>query len=120
MLFADMTWWPVNISWALLANRRSCFAGEELAIAFAPLSAEERTQMSDRFRRVFEGHAEKQDLAVLAQTYECRVAVVTAQDGAWNRDAFATSDLYTLVESQQNRWRIYVATGKGTDEHPSP
>jgi hypothetical protein len=76
--------------------------------------------MSDRFRRVFEGHAEKQDLAVLAQTYECRVAVVTAQDGAWNRDAFATSDLYTLVESQQNRWRIYVATGKGTDEHPSP
>jgi hypothetical protein len=109
MLFADMTWWPVNISWALMANRRSCFAGEELAVAFAPISAEERWHMSDRFQRVFDGQAQKQDLAVLAQTYDCRVAVVTAQDGAWTRDPFATSSFYTLVESRQDRWRIYVA-----------
>jgi hypothetical protein len=108
MLFADITWWPVNISWALMANRRSCFAGEALAVAFAPISAEERSQMSERFQRVFDGRAEKQDLAVLAQTYGCRVAVVTAQDGAWARDPFATSSLYTLVESRQDRWRIYV------------
>jgi hypothetical protein len=109
MLFADMTWWPVNISWALMANRRSCFAGEELAVAFAPIPAEERWQMTDRFQRVFDGRADPQDLAVLAQTYQCRVAVVTAQDGAWNRDPFADSSFYTLVESRQDRWRIYVA-----------
>jgi hypothetical protein len=109
MLFADMTWWPVNISWALLANRRSCFAGEELAVAFAPISAEARSQMSERFQRVFDGRAEQQDLAVMAQTYDCRVAVVTAQDGAWDQDPFATSSFYTLVESRQDRWRIYVA-----------
>jgi hypothetical protein len=108
MLFADMTWWPVNISWALMANRRSCFAGDELAIAFAPISAQQRWQMSDRFQRVFDGRAEAQDLAVLAQTYGCRVAVVTAQDGAWKQDPFAASSLYTLVESRQDRWRIYV------------
>jgi hypothetical protein len=109
MLFADMTWWPVNISWALMANRRSCFAGDELAVAFAPMSAEQRWRMTDRFQRVFDGRAEQQDLDVLAQTYGCRVAIVTAQDGAWQRDPFATSSLYTLVESQQDRWRIYVA-----------
>jgi hypothetical protein len=120
MLFADMTWWPVNISWALMANRRSCFAGEELAVAFAPISAEERWRMSERFQRVFDGQAEKQDLAVLAQTYDCRVAVVTAQDGAWTRDPFATSSLYTLVESRQDRWRIYVASTWGTLEHSAP
>ena len=34
---ADLTPWPVNISWALLADRSSCFAGREMAIAFAPL-----------------------------------------------------------------------------------
>lgn len=120
MLFADMTWWPVNISWALMANRRSCYAGEELAIAFAPLSGEQRAQTSDRFQRVFDGQAQEQDLAVLAQTYECRVAVVTPQDGAWSHDPFAGSALYTLVESQQNRWRIYVATDKRAHDKPSP
>jgi hypothetical protein len=120
MLFADMTWWPVNISWALLANRRSCFAGEELAVAFAPISAEQRWQMSDRFQRVFDGRADQQDLAVLAQKYDCRVAVVTAQDGAWTRDPFATSGFYTLVELRPDRWRIYVASATGTQQHPVP
>ena len=39
LFLADMTPWPVNISWALLADRRSCYAGSELAIPFAPISA---------------------------------------------------------------------------------
>jgi hypothetical protein len=120
MLFADMTWWPVNISWALMANRRSCYAGEELAIAFAPISEAERTQMSERFQRVFEGRPENQDVAILAQTYDCRVAVVTPQDGAWKQDPFAASRFYTLVESQPNRWRIYLAAGKSSDGYPFP
>ena len=38
LFLKDLTPWPVNISWALLANRSSCFAGREMAIAFAPLS----------------------------------------------------------------------------------
>jgi hypothetical protein len=120
LLFADMTWWPVNISWALMANRRSCFAGEELAVAFAPISAEERWQMTDRFQRVFDGQAEKQDLAVLAQTYDCRVAVITPQDGAWKRDPFASSSFYTLVESRQARWRIYVVSTSASLQQPAP
>jgi hypothetical protein len=125
LLFADITPWPVNISWALLANRRSCYAGEELAIAFAPISAEQRWQMSERFQRVFQGQAQAQDLAMLSQTYDCRIAVVTAQDGAWQQDPFAGSAYYTLVESRPNRWRIYARTSsEGTQqkspEHASP
>src|SRR4029077_13306323 len=34
---ADVTAWPVNISWALMANRASCFAGRELALAFVAI-----------------------------------------------------------------------------------
>jgi hypothetical protein len=30
---ADLTPWPVNISWALLADRSSCFAGRDCARA---------------------------------------------------------------------------------------
>ena len=31
---ADMTPWPVNISWALFANRASCFAGSNLVVPY--------------------------------------------------------------------------------------
>jgi len=33
--------------------------------------------------------------------------VVTPQDGAWQRDPFAVSELYRLVENNADRWRIY-------------
>jgi len=33
--------------------------------------------------------------------------VLTAEDGAWQRDPFAASRLYQLVESSPERWRIY-------------
>ena len=45
---ADLTPWPANISWALLANRSSCFAGREMAIAFAPLPREQRAEIDAR------------------------------------------------------------------------
>jgi hypothetical protein len=35
------------------------------------------------------------------------VAVVTARDGSWDRDPFALSSHYRLVESQPDAWRIY-------------
>ena len=35
LFLSDMTLWPVNISWALLSDRRSCFAGRELALVYA-------------------------------------------------------------------------------------
>ena len=104
-----VTPWPINISWALLADRRSCFAGREFAIAFTSLTPEQRKQISDRFIRVFDGTGSPADVTALANDYGCRVAVVTAEDGAWNRDPFAASPLYRLAEAAAGKWRIYVS-----------
>jgi hypothetical protein len=107
---ADMTPWPANISWALLGDRRSCYAGNELAIPFAPIPAAARAATEARFVRVFAGEPAADDVRELADRHGCDVVVVTAEDGAWRRDPFASSELYHLVETQPDRWRIYRRT----------
>jgi hypothetical protein len=109
----DMTPWPVNISWALLANRSSCFAGREMALTFAPLSPERREAISKQFVRVFAGDPTPGDVSAMAKEYACDVVVVVPQDGAWTKDPFATSPLYRLAESREGRWRIYVRARAG-------
>lgn len=103
--------WPVNLSWALLADRRSCFAGNELTLAFATLPADARTRAADLFERVFAGTGGPDDLAALVRDFDCKVVLLTPQDGAWSRDPFARSALFTLAEEEAGRWRIYRATG---------
>jgi hypothetical protein len=109
LLFADSVRWPVNISWALFANRRSCFAGWNLARAFVPLPEAEIDRIENLFDRVFAGDAQPQDVQELARRYDCRVIVVTPSDGAWARDPFASSGIYRLVEEKDAKWRIYRA-----------
>jgi hypothetical protein len=101
--------WPVNLSWALIANRRSCFAGDELALAFSTLPPQARTMAAGLFDRVFAGAGSSADLAALRHDFGCKVIVLTPQDGAWTRDPFATSALFTRVEEAEGRWRIYRA-----------
>jgi hypothetical protein len=108
LFLEDLTPWPANISWALLADRSSCFAGRELAIPFAVLRPERRDAINDQFIRVFAGEARPDDVGELATKYGCDVAVVTPQDGAWSNDPFAASNDYRLAESRNDRWRIYV------------
>jgi len=105
---ADLTPWPVNISWALLANRSSCFAGREMAIAFAPLRRERRAQVDAEFLRVFDGHGTSNDVHDLATKYGCDVVVLVPQDRAWDHDPFAASPDYRLAETREGRWRIYL------------
>jgi hypothetical protein len=107
LFLADMTPWPVNLSWALLSNRSSCFAGRELAMAYAPLPPARREEIDALFTRVFDGDGSADDVRELALRYGCRVIVVTPDDKAWQRDPFAASGLYRLVETAQDRWRIY-------------
>jgi hypothetical protein len=107
LFLADATAWPVNISWALLADRRSCYAGHDLAIAFAPVSATQRKEIDALFARVFSGHPVDGDVEKLATRHHCDVVVTTPQDGAWSRDPFAASGLYRMVEAQPQAWRIY-------------
>jgi hypothetical protein len=115
LLLADMTPWPVNISWALLANRRSCYAGYELAIAFAPISATRRAEIETQFVRIFAGAPMPGDVAAMADRFHCDVVVVTPQDGAWQRDPFGASGVYRLVDTDADAWRIYR---RATDPAP--
>ncbi len=108
LFLADLTPWPANMSWALLADRSSCFAGRELAIPFAALPAKRREAINDQFIRVFAGRATPADVGDFAGKYGCDVVVVVPQDGAWTNDPFATTADYRLAETRADRWRIYV------------
>jgi hypothetical protein len=107
LFLAEMTPWPVNLSWALLSNRSSCFAGRELTLAYAPLPRGRREEINALFIRVFAGTGSANDVRDLALRFGCRAIVLTAEDGAWQRDPFAASGLYQLAESSPERWRIY-------------
>ncbi len=105
---ADLTPWPVNISWALLADRSSCFAGREMAIALAPLPPEHRAEIDAEFLRVFDGDGTPNDVHDLATKFGCDVVVLVPQDKAWDHDPFAAGPDYRLAETREGRWRIYV------------
>jgi hypothetical protein len=108
LFLQDLTPWPANMSWALLANRSSCFAGRELALAFAPLPADRREAINAQFIRIFDGQGTADDVNDMATKYACDVIVVVPQDNAWNNDPFANGPAYRLAESRDGRWRIYV------------
>jgi len=110
LFLQDLTPWPANISWALLANRSSCFAGRELALALAPLSKDMLETTDAQFIRVFAGEGAPADVAEMAKKYACDVVVIVPQDGAWNNDPFAASADYRLAETKDGHWRIYVAS----------
>jgi hypothetical protein len=105
-----MTPWPVNISWALFSDRRSCFAGRELALVYSSLGSQRTEEINAQFIKVFAGDGSPGDVQQLAIEYNCRVIVVTAADGAWGRDPFAASPRYRLVDESAEQWRIYRAT----------
>jgi hypothetical protein len=67
LFLSALTAWPANISWASLANRGSCFAGAELAIAFAPLSPARRDAIEAQFVRVFGGEGSAADVREMAE-----------------------------------------------------
>ena len=108
LFLQDLVPWPANMSWALLADRSSCFAGRELALAMAPLAPERREAINAQFIRVFAGEATAADVHDMAVLYGCAVVVVVPQDKAWDNDPFATSADFRLAESVDGRWRIYT------------
>ena len=104
----DLVPWPENMSWALFADRASCFAGRELALALAPMSAAEREAINAQFIRVFAGEGTARDIDDMANKYRCDVVVVVPQDKAWSNDPFAASAAYRLADNREGQWRIYV------------
>ena len=55
LFLADMTLWPVDISWALLADRRSCLPGRELTLVYTSLPRQRQEEIDAQFIRVFAG-----------------------------------------------------------------
>jgi len=102
----EMTPWPVNISWALMANRRSCYASPALVGPLAALSQIRREQIDALFTRVFAGEGSSDDVAQMATQFGCTIAVVTPADGAWERDPFDGNSFYRLADAGPS-WRIY-------------
>jgi hypothetical protein len=103
----DSVRWPINISWALFADRRSCYAGWNFARAFVPLPKPEIDRLETLFDRVFAGHGTAEEVGDFATRYRCRVIVVTSRDGSWNSDPFVASGYFHLVEQKEGQWRIY-------------
>jgi hypothetical protein len=105
--------WPINIAWALMANRRSCYAGREFAQVFTALPAARRAEIDAQFVRVFAGEGSPDDLRDLAMRYGCRVIALTSADGAWANDPFAASPFFRMVETAPGRWKVYRALAPG-------
>ncbi len=110
LFLQGMTLWPVDISWALLADRRSCYAGRELTLVYTSLPRPRREEIDAQFIRVFEGRGTPGDIEDLATRYDCRLVVLTSADGAWSNDPFAASPRYRLVDEKPGQWRIYRVT----------
>jgi hypothetical protein len=105
----ELTPWPISLSWALLADRRSCFAGDELVLVFSRLPLQQRQAASALFDRVFAGVATDADMSALVREFRCRIIVVTPEDGAWSRDPFAANPSFVRVAEADGKWRIYRA-----------
>jgi hypothetical protein len=102
---ARATPWPVNIAWATLSDRPSCYAGWETVLAYGTLTKPELLETALRFRRVFDGQPQPGDVDRMARDENCAVAVVVPADGAWARDPFVGGQ-YALAEAAAG-WRIY-------------
>ena len=120
---ADITPWPINISWALLANRRSCYAGPDLALPFAPLTRERRAEVEAEFTRLFAGQLNRDEVGQLATAFNCAFVVVTPEDGAWTTGPLGPNSSYEMVDSTPDAWRIYKIqpeSAKQAASRPTP
>jgi hypothetical protein len=95
----DMTPWPVNISWALMSHRRSCYAGSDLVLPFSGLNAEQRKNTEAVFTRLFNGTADPDDVRALGTRYQCKLVIFTPRDSSWLRDPLQNSATYEIVEA---------------------
>ena len=103
LFLESMTPWPVNISWALLVEPPVLLRRLRPRAAVHPAAAGRLREIDAQFQRVFSGDGWPDDLRELATKYRCQVVVVTALDGAWTRDPFATSEHWRLVGIERAR-----------------
>ena len=83
---------------------------EWLTLAFTSLTPGARARAAELFDRVFASAGSDADIGSLVRDFDCKVIVLTPQDGAWSRDPFAASALFTRIEEAAGKWRIYRAS----------
>ena len=103
-----VTPWPVNASWALLSDRRSCYANDDLVTPFSSFNAAKRQRAKELFSRLFAGDVTAEDVRSIKDDFHCRLIVTTPEDGLWKYDVLETD--YDLVETTPS-WKIYRARG---------
>ena len=114
LFLADMTPWPVNISWALLADRRSCYAGRELADAVrADLRRAPRPRSTRSSPHIFAGEADADDIEQLAK----RFAATRRRDPAGRRLAARSVCGGRILSSGRNSPTRGAFTGKPHRTH---
>src|SRR5260370_36255008 len=81
-MMSDLAPWPISLSWRLLANRRSCFAVNELTLAFTSLTPERRATAAGLIERILPNVGSDADLRSLVRDFDCKVIVLAPQDAA--------------------------------------
>ncbi|MBB4277665.1 hypothetical protein [Rhizobium mongolense] len=106
--FANVTFHPGNISWAVLSQRRNCATSLELIRSYAAqLTPEQASDVYNFFVSAFEGNATEDQLRLMKEKYLCETLVVTTRDGLWGKPVLDNSSIYKLVSEEKGRWRIY-------------
>jgi hypothetical protein len=101
---------PVNLSWAMFADRRTAFADRQYGIISAMLHGEDFQRNFDRIVRVFSATPDPDAVHFLAEQLHVKVVVVSRVDGAWDSDTIAATGLYRLVHEEPDAFKIYCRT----------
>ena len=109
LFLSGATPWPDNISWGLMSDRPSCYAGWQAVVAYGALPKPALAALSASVQRVFAGVAAPGEARALVHDRGCRVFVLVPGDGAWARDPFAGDPGFRLVGAETDMWRIYRA-----------
>jgi hypothetical protein len=100
-----VTPWAVNIGWALLSDRPSCYAGWETVLAYGAMSRAQLLAMNGRSRRVFAGVPVDGDLRNLRDLDHCAAVLVTSRDPAWRQPFWSDNAMFEPVISRSD-WML--------------
>jgi len=103
---------PVNLSWAMFADRRTACADRQYGAISAILRGEDFPQSFDRIVNVFSAAPNPETVRFVARQLGVKILVVSRMDGAWDSNAIASTGLYQLVHEEPDAFKIYCRTAE--------
>jgi hypothetical protein len=101
-----VTPWAVNIGWALLSDRPSCYAGWETVLAYGAMPRARLLAMNGRSRRLFAGVPVEGDIRDLRDQDHCDAVLVTSRDPAWQKPFWKDVSLFKPLSATET-WSLY-------------